>query len=76
MTDGCDKYSECFTCPFDECIVSQKGALKGKGQDRQERYKKVLELASNGLKPEIIRKKVGYKDRGDVYKIIRENKRK
>ena len=74
MIDGCDKHHSCDTCPFDECIVSQKGALIGRGQDRQERRKKVLELASKGLKPEVIRKKVGYKDRGDVYKIIRENR--
>ncbi len=74
MTDGCDKHSECSTCPFDECIVSQKGALKAKGIDRQARQKKVLELASQGVHPEIIRKKVGYKDRGDVYKVLRANK--
>lgn len=74
MTDGCDKHSNCDTCPFDECLVSQKGALKGKVIDRQERRNKVLELASKGLKPEVIRRKVGYKDRGDVYKIIRENR--
>jgi len=75
MSDGCDKHPECFTCPFEECIASQKEALKGKGKDREERHKKVLELASKGLKPEVIRKKVGYKDRGDVYKIIRESKK-
>jgi hypothetical protein len=30
MVNGCDKHSDCDTCPFDECIVSQKGALIGR----------------------------------------------
>ena len=65
-----------MTCPFSECKASQIDAIKTTAkQERHSRHTKILELSAKGVHPKIITDKVGYKNVGDVYRVIRENKK-
>ncbi|MCK9598439.1 MAG: hypothetical protein M0R06_05320 [Sphaerochaeta sp.] len=74
FVDGCSFASSCDQCPFPECRASQKEILTVNSKAKDIRYKKVLELVDKGVHPRDICKKVGYKDTGDIYRIIRDSK--
>ena len=74
--DGCSLHAVCNTCPFPECKAKQADIMRTRAKDdKQARYKKVIELAGKGIPTKEICKKVGYRDIGTIYKILSESKR-
>lgn len=70
VPDGCSKHPNCDTCPFDECKASSKDMNKRRSIDNK--HKEIVRLKENNVPVQAIMKRVGYKDKGTVYKIIRE----
>jgi hypothetical protein len=68
--DGCSKHSTCATCPFPDCEAHPKDIVKLRAIDP--RHTMVLKLHSIGLSAIEIMKRTGYKDRGTIYRILKE----
>ena len=73
--DGCKYSPTCEKCPLPECKAPQSDVMKTDNRkNKSARYKKVVELSKNGLSTRDICKQVGYKDIGDVNRILRESR--
>jgi hypothetical protein len=47
IKNGCKKWQDCFTCPFDDCGISQN-ALRGTNELRQQRNNRLKEMFKQG----------------------------
>jgi hypothetical protein len=70
IPDGCNLHKTCATCPFPDCRADTKQIKKESTKD--EKHKKVLLLHSQNIPVKIIQQRIGYKDTGCIYRIIRE----
>ena len=64
VRNGCSKWSDCFTCPFEDCQIGRKGKKTNGGSVvRKERYDKVSSLDKKGYNTEQIARMVGISER-------------
>ena len=62
IPNGCHKYSDCFTCPFDDCCISQN-ALRGTNELIQQRNNSLKEMFKQGKSVKESAKKYGISER-------------
>jgi len=72
LPDGCSLHKICSTCPFPDCEAPQKDIIKTRILEAK--HSDVLKLHSIGVPVTEIMKRTGYKDKGTIYKIIRERR--
>ena len=64
VANGCSRYADCFTCPFEDCkIPFHEGLRTGEPIVREQREQEILKLIEEGLSYREIGEKFGYTGR-------------
>lgn len=62
VKNGCKKWHDCFSCPEEDCHISQN-SVRGTRELIQQRNNRLIELFKQGKSPKEAAKKVGISER-------------